>query len=207
MDAKKREAVEEMVRREFQSIPTSMIATYLQANEEGINDITPLSVNRIYHLYDTGEEVEVLSYDSSKDTYMVKDEAGNEREIQNFEVEECDYHGRNLPEWGTMWLCERRDWINHIKALADSGFTVYDIENEPRLLVGINGGGYDFYESHWGPLYDRRGFQWHLIEENTVDTAKAVALAVSLGGKPEKIAKALDISVDVIKKYAPAPVR
>ena len=28
----------------------------------------------------------------------------------------------------------------------------------------IDGAGYDFYESHWIPLYKARGLQWHETE-------------------------------------------
>jgi hypothetical protein len=34
-------------------------------------------------------------------------------------------------------------------------------EFDGRLVLGINGGGYDFYESHWIPLYLALGYQWH----------------------------------------------
>lgn len=51
--------------------------------------------------------------------------------------------------------------------LADSGWQdvggtgLIAREFDGRLLLGINGAGYDFYESHWVPLYLALGYQWH----------------------------------------------
>lgn len=207
MDDKKNQAVHDFVDREFKGIPTSMIEVYLQANEEGIEDITPLKVGDTYHLYDTEEEVEVLSYDPSSDMYTVQLEDGSEKEIERFEVSENNYMGRELPMWGTMWLCEKGYWSHHINELANAGFTVFDLKDENQLLVGIDGAGYSFFESHWEPLYDSMGYKWHLHDENMVAMEKAIDLAVSLGGKPDKIAKALDLPKDTVKQYISQSVR
>jgi len=34
-------------------------------------------------------------------------------------------------------------------------------EFDGELLLGINGAGYDFYESHWHRLYEELGYSWH----------------------------------------------
>jgi len=34
-------------------------------------------------------------------------------------------------------------------------------EFDGELLLGINGAGYDFYESHWRRLYEELGYRWH----------------------------------------------
>ena len=43
--------------------------------------------------------------------------------------------------------------------VADTG--IYAIELDGELILGIHGAGYDFYESHWAPLYEALGYQWH----------------------------------------------
>lgn len=44
--------------------------------------------------------------------------------------------------------------------MADCGFRVYKQEDY-EYIFGIDGAGYDFYESHWCPLYKARGLHWH----------------------------------------------
>ena len=70
--------------------------------------------------------------------------------------------------WGWMFhpLCSLdEEWIReNIQTVEKCGFLVFDSE-ETGILLGIDGGGYDFYESHWTPLYQARGLQWHEREE------------------------------------------
>ena len=71
--------------------------------------------------------------------------------------------------WGTMWSfgdgCD--DWWleekNGIELMSQCGFRIYESE-EFGYFFGIDGAGYDFYESHWIPLYKARGLQWHETE-------------------------------------------
>ena len=46
-----------------------------------------------------------------------------------------------------------------------SGFRIYESE-EFGYFFGIDGAGYNFYDSHWIPLYDARGLKWHREEES-----------------------------------------
>jgi hypothetical protein len=71
-----------------------------------------------------------------------------------------------LPMWGTMWSFRNEldnDWLKdekNLKAMADCGFRIYEQEDY-GYIFGIDGMGYDFYESHWIPLYKARGLRWH----------------------------------------------
>ena len=71
-----------------------------------------------------------------------------------------------LPMWGTMWMFKEYVdvcWLNEeggLQHMADCGFRVYEIEE--GYIFGIDGAGYDFYESHWIPLYKARGLAKHL---------------------------------------------
>lgn len=71
--------------------------------------------------------------------------------------------------WGTLFHPGEtldEDWIrSNPEIVATCGFLVYDCD-EAGILLGIDGAGYDFYASHWIPLYRARGLQWHKPVEN-----------------------------------------
>ena len=83
-------------------------------------------------------------------------------EEDDFDVERDDV----LPMWGTMWSFGDNvdDWWleknGGLQAMSNCGFRIYESE-EFGYFFGIDGAGYDFYESHWEPLYKARGLQWH----------------------------------------------
>ena len=58
------------------------------------------------------------------------------------------------------WWLEEKDGI---KIMSECGFRIYE-SYEFGYFFGIDGAGYDFYESHWIPLYKARGLQWHKTE-------------------------------------------
>ena len=69
----------------------------------------------------------------------------------------------NAPMWNT-WF-ETNDYLDrHIDGneqdIAELGFTLIYREGEFWGL-GIDGCGYDFYSSHWVPLYEYVGLKWH----------------------------------------------
>ena len=44
--------------------------------------------------------------------------------------------------------------------MSECGFRIYE-NDEIGYFFGIDKAGYDFYESHWVPLYKKRGLLWH----------------------------------------------
>lgn len=57
---------------------------------------------------------------------------------------------------------------------------IYGIEIKGDLYLGIDGAGYDFYESHWIPLYKTLGYSWHLqgLKQDLIgEVARTVAYA------------------------------
>jgi hypothetical protein len=38
---------------------------------------------------------------------------------------------------------------------------IYAFEIYGKLVLELNGAGYDFYEHHWIPLYEALGYHWH----------------------------------------------
>lgn len=73
-------------------------------------------------------------------------------------------HDRFLPTWGTVWTFNDlldEEWAEkHIEEIAKCGFRIYR-NDDLGLFIGIDGGGYNFYEAHWIPLYELRGLKWH----------------------------------------------
>lgn len=73
-------------------------------------------------------------------------------------------YGDWLVSWGTMWTFKEiidKDWAqDNSKAFEEAGFSLYDVKRL-GLVFGVDGGGYDFVEEHFLPLYDARGIQWH----------------------------------------------
>ena len=66
--------------------------------------------------------------------------------------------------WGTLFAPRNgldRDWILENKQdVAKLGFYVFESEDF-GVLLGIDAGGFDFYEAFWMPLYKLRGLKWH----------------------------------------------
>ena len=68
----------------------------------------------------------------------------------------------------TKWKWEEKYdddmWLAHYgwHYVGDTGVLATEIDGE--LILGINGGGYDFYEAHWIPLYRELGYGWHNVE-------------------------------------------
>ena len=57
------------------------------------------------------------------------------------------------------------EWIReNIEDIEELGFLIYDTE-ETGILLGIDAGGFDFYEAFWIPLYKKRGLRWHNEKE------------------------------------------
>lgn len=100
---------------------------------------------------------------------MIENDIGNFEDITPYsddpddgDYPPCDYE-YGLPMWGTMFAPHdgfHEMWIReHLQEVKNCGFTIFD--SDYGLFLGIDGCGYDFYESHWTPLYDAEGMAWH----------------------------------------------
>ena len=69
--------------------------------------------------------------------------------------------------WGTLFapidMCDQRWFQEHKAEVATLGIFVFESEDW-GILLGIDAGGFDFYESFWIPLYQLRGLRWHESE-------------------------------------------
>jgi hypothetical protein len=167
-----KEAAQEWV-REMNAIPQTVCAKLLELDPDDFYEITPPAVDQTVYLTDgdhAGESgtIVVSGYSKDPDLYKVELDSGLEVKVQRDELEyfRHDY----FPMWGTMWsFGDSLDnwWLEEqggLQKMADCGFRVYESEDY-GYIFGIDGAGYDFYESHWIPLYRARGLHWHEAKE------------------------------------------
>ncbi len=128
-----------------------------QAVRAWVSEMNAIPTSVIEKLLDAGEEIsEITPYKDGEEPYAF------------------------LPVWGWMWTFGDgidEEWATgeylgpHIQEMADCGFRLYQSEDF-RLIFGIDGAGYDFYEAHWIPLYRARGLKWHKEVEESEDHAE-----------------------------------
>lgn len=65
--------------------------------------------------------------------------------------------------WGWLWAPPRQDldwFLANRHRVSSLGFYVFE-SDDYGILLGIDAGGFDFYEAYWIPLYKLRGLCWH----------------------------------------------
>ncbi len=158
----KKQAAERMVNNELNSIPQVLIekAYFENDNFESFRNVTPL--------YEDQE----VSYNNETYTVFNPDFEGNAIlthdgiqmvEVDPYEIEEIENRPL-LPMWATMWqtIGVLSHWVEeNMNTVASLGFQIYECDDLDGYIIGIDGAGYDFYESHWIPLYEAQGLEWH----------------------------------------------
>lgn len=164
----KLEATREWV-KEFNAIDQGIIQKLMDLDPYDWEEVTMPAYGDRVRFYDGDTGGEIKDYCERAETYLVHTDDGEEDwfDEDDFYIE---YYDR-LPMWGTMWsfgdLCDS-DWFEYgdgIRKMSYCGFRIYH-SDEFGYFFGIDGAGYDFYESHWVPLYDARGLKWHDEEED-----------------------------------------
>ena len=154
---------------EFNSIPQGLIEKAYKNDIDDIREVTPLSSGDSVYIYAgkfDNSHGEIVSIDTeNKKAVVLIDGLNRTISIEKMEVQRDGF----LPIWGTMWTfgdsCDKW-WLDEkdgLQAMADCGFRIYE-SDELGYFFGIDGAGYDFYESHWIPLYEKRGLKWHDME-------------------------------------------
>ena len=158
----RKEAAQEWVNG-FNAVPSGMIKKLWQADLDNWCEVTRPSVgDRVYASeFGSGKVIEV-----NREDRQCKIELNDDRIVWQDE-EQVDFDSLDsLPMWGTMWsFGDSLDeyWLEELDGIAqmsDCGFRIYKSE-EFGYFFGIDGAGYDFYEQHWIPLYEKRGLKWH----------------------------------------------
>lgn len=155
--------------REFNAIPVNIIENLLIVDPDNVLEVTPPSTGDRVLVFGfdynyNGGEIEAVTDGEDGWVYGIKMDNGEECWLQeaDFEVERDE----SLPIWGTMWAFDSQldnYWLEepgNMQLMANCGFRIYEQEDY-EYIFGIDGAGYDFYESHWEPLYKARGLKWH----------------------------------------------
>ena len=159
-----KEATEQWI-QDMNCYPYSMICALSESPSGGEwQEVTkPAPYNQVYILSEQCYG-EVVRYHKDTDMYEVKNEDEEIGLYKETDIELCTEG--SLPGWGYMWsFKENLDeyWLEDedgIRKMSECGFRVYH-SDEWGYFFGIDGAGYDFYASHWIPLYKARGFHWH----------------------------------------------
>lgn len=166
----------------FNAIPANVIEKLLKADCEEITEVTKPSRYDRVELYD-GSEGEIIDIMNTKQSpvYRVKLDTPDSKGHETVLVHDCDFsvlRDGYLPMWGTLWAFDNsidNDWLSGefdtdgLQLMSDCGFRIYEQEDY-GYIFGIDGAGYDFYESHWLPLYRARGMRWD--EETRSENAR-----------------------------------
>ena len=114
-----------------------------------------MNVDKDWFTTNPNVEIEFLGIVDEEDGYDEEDE------------EYGSFGPTHEPMWNTWFMPKESldiEWVNNNQeAIAKLGFTIIYISSEyfDEVALGIDGAGYSFYEQHWIPLYELRGFTWH----------------------------------------------
>lgn len=164
--------------REFNAFPYGMIEKLMTNDPDEWTEITKPSCGYRVYVYDVPDGYSnygsIYDYNAGNNEYLIEPDIGEMLSVEpgDFEVDRDSI----LPMWGTLWqFGDSADdyWLEEggLQAMSDCGFRIYEHE-EFGYFFGIDGAGYDFYEAHWLPLYNKRGLQWHDSETNEEDENK-----------------------------------
>ena len=162
---------------EFNAVPVSVLNKLYGYNPFDFTEITPPVVGDRVYVDKKSEYGEIIKANPSKGDYFVELDNGKKTHCSKDDI--YVIYDDTFPMWGTLWQfndsCDD-EWANgkylgpHLQEMADCGFRIYENEDY-GLLFGIDGAGYDFFESHWIPLYKARGLQWHKKDDTEKKTA------------------------------------
>lgn len=150
---------------QMNAFPLDMIQRLFENNVDEWYEITPILEGcRVWSndYQEMGEVIEITEDEDENEVIKIKLDNGKEVETSRDDIsrEEDSY----FPMWGTMWQFGDSidDWWlkEHLEEMAECGFRIYE-HDEWGYFFGIDGAGYDFYEAHWIPLYEKRGLKWH----------------------------------------------
>ncbi|MBR2207787.1 MAG: hypothetical protein IJ859_03165 [Synergistaceae bacterium] len=158
----KRDAAQEWVKG-FNAVPTQMIYKLWKTDPEDWHEVTCPGVGNRVYAYDSGSG-EIIDVDYKNNYYKIKLDSGGIIWLNSKQIE-IEYYDQ-LPMWDTMWsfgYSLDNYWLDEndgIMQMSQCGFRIFKSE-EFGYFFGIDGAGYDFYEEHWIPLYNKRGLKWH----------------------------------------------
>lgn len=162
LEARIKEATQRWITRDFSKIPLELIKKACYDGQttfgEDIEILAPTIEDYVFSTKKQGGSCD------HKDIQYCSD-CSKEDDCINELQEEYDNDVPILPMWGTVFVPDDpfdKKWIEqNANKVAECGIILYRIDELDLVYLGINGAGYDFYQSHWIPLYNARGFLWH----------------------------------------------
>ena len=138
---------------------TNLDIVKMRVNED-FNDIRLENVQRIFPNW--YEETLTVEPTDKEVLYNYNKKSMTEDELEDAKMEMMDTQREVM--WGTLFEAKNKfvaeDIIDNSDAIiSDAGFTIIDLsrenegEYETGVFLGVNGMGYDFFDSHWIPLY------------------------------------------------------
>ncbi len=104
----------------------------------------------------------MINPEGSVDFYLRWDVTGKIDEDEGWDEQ---YGIVAAPLWGWCWLVTDAfmdTFIDeHQEEIMDLGFIIMTNPEEDWVCLAIDGGGFDFFDVFWEPLYDLAGFKWH----------------------------------------------
>ena len=133
----------------FNTFPYTMIEFLIEHDRsDAWSEVTTPQPNDDVYVFSTGRKGKIERITKNKEgnkKYWIQ--LDNDTEIKvtvKADEETTKYfdviYETKIPCWGALWNFKSILW---------------------GYFFGIDGGGYDFYEGHWIPLYKKRGLQWH----------------------------------------------
>jgi len=154
-----KDACKRWINRDFNAIPGSLIEKAYPVETLNDGEGLELLAGGRYECPDCGIDSDEI-FDEPTNRYRC--ECGWEGTFEELNHVGAEY--AYPAGWGTLFNPSNSsddDWLrDNAQEVAKVGFLVYDCD-ETGILLGIDGGGYDFYEAHWTPLYKLRGLRWH----------------------------------------------
>lgn len=147
---------------EMNAHPTDMISLLMDCDVFSWHEITLPTVGEFAIDTNSGEEVRIASQNEDGE-FVIEFESGDTDVASADQLDVI--HDDMLPMWGTMWSfgdSADDEWVHEggLEIMSALGFRVYE-HDDWGIFFGIDGAGYDFYEAHWIPLYEKRGLKWH----------------------------------------------
>lgn len=121
----------------------------LDDNNKPIEHSELIRLIRSYSL-DTDEDLLLNVDDFEGDIGLIEDEDIVEELCNELNIK-CTEATYNFPfAWNTYWVLP--NYIP-VELAQKAGFIAYEDNENNKTVIGIDGGGYDFYSQHWVPLY------------------------------------------------------
>lgn len=150
----------------FNAIPSVIFENDARVKEGEYDEVLTLVGGGTRRCPECEAEVEVSEDEDGDEVWVCPDcEATNDSTCAD--VDDLRIQGSDLA-WpcahGYLFWTEDFDDSNFVNAAVEAGFLVFEPQDFNGFILGIDGGGYDFVDEHWVPLYKALGLKWHEAE-------------------------------------------